>query len=69
MTERFAKACKKGCDFLIAVQGHDFETIEAGVDSYKECPNCGSELEKCFMYKDSVTGNIKISAENRGENQ
>ena len=51
MTERFGQKCSEGCDFVIALQGRDFETIEPGVEAYEKCPNCGAELEEVYVYQ------------------
>lgn len=65
MPEQYAEKCSEGCDFIIALQGHDFQTMEKGVDAYDECPNCGADLEQAYAYQPKF-GFLKVVA---GENR
>ena len=66
MPETFGRKCSKACDFIIALQGHDFETIEEGAEVYDQCPSCGADLEPVYVYQPDF-GFLKVAA--GGENQ
>lgn len=46
MPERYAEKCSQECDFVIAVQGYDSESIAPGFEAYDSCPSCGADLER-----------------------
>lgn len=61
MTRRYALKCSEDCDFILAAQAHDFETMARAFEQYEECPNCGSDLVEAHC-REPKMGFLKITA-------